>query len=107
MWRQAKKSLMRTRGATTVAAVWGFDTGLAITTFRVGAVTWGALILTLLGFGSWWNGIAYGISFTLPMMGLLLAQTSAERLQGLLNRRALVQSISAVLLIAAGGLVLI
>ena len=106
MWRQARQSLIRNHRVTAVAAVWGFDTGLAITTFRVAAVTWGALILTLFGFASWWSGIAYGLAFTVPLLAFLLTDRNGERLERLLNRRSIIQAISAVILAAASALFL-
>jgi hypothetical protein len=54
-----------------VASVWGFDTGLAVTTFRVAAATWGAMLLTMLGLSGWQTGIAYGIAFTIPITILM------------------------------------
>ena len=107
MWRQARQSLVRDHPVTIVAAVWGFDTGLALTTFRVAAVTWGALILALFGFASWWIGIAYGVAFTVPLLALLLTETNGGQLERLLRRRPVIQSLSAVLLLAAGGFLLI
>lgn len=106
MARQAKKSLLRKHGVTAVAAAWGADTGLVVTTFRVAALTWGAMILGLLGFASWWSGLAYGLAFTIPLLALLSTKTNGHRLERLLRRRALIQSLSALLLVAAGTLFL-
>lgn len=105
MRRQARQTLAHRRRVETVAAVWGFDTGLAVTTFRVGAVTWGALVLTVLGFTSWWSGVVYAIAFTLPLLVFLLTEQSAERLVGLLQRRPAVQTASAALLATSGILI--
>jgi hypothetical protein len=104
MRRQARQALAHRHRVETVAAVWGFDTGLAVTTFRVGAVTWGALVLTVLGFTSWWSGVVYGVAFTLPLLVFLTTEQSGERLVGLLQRRSVVQTASAVLLVTAGVL---
>jgi hypothetical protein len=54
-----------------VASIWGFDTGLAVTTFRVTAATWGALLLTVLGLSGWATGVAYGIAFAAPISVLM------------------------------------
>lgn len=107
MRRQARQTLAHRHRVETVAAVWGFDTGLAVTTFRVGAVTWGALVLTVLGFTSWWSGVVYGVAFTLPLLVFLTTEQSGERLVGLLQRRPVVQTASAILLVTAGVLLVI
>lgn len=107
MRRQARQTLAHRHRVETVAVVWGFDTGLAVTTFRVGAVTWGALVLTLLGFTSWWSGVVYGVAFTLPLLVFLTTEQSGERLVGLLQRRPVVQTASAVLLVTAGVLLVV
>lgn len=65
--RQTPRGLMHRFSAPVVALAWGLDTGLAVTTFRVSAATWGALLVTFLGFGPWWIGICYGVAFALPL----------------------------------------
>lgn len=113
--RQTPRFLMRRHPAVVVAAVWGFDTGLAITTFRVAAVTWGALLLTGLGLAPWWSGLGYGLGFVLPFSALLWLHpvgrsagdtASDPGLESMLAKRAVVQLLSATLLIAGGGLVM-
>jgi hypothetical protein len=104
--RQARQSLIRTYSMPVVAAAWGFDTGLAFTTYRVSAATWAAFALALLGFAPWWSGVAYGIAFTVPMLALLLSATTFRRLDRELRRRPLIQAVSAVALAGAGALLL-
>lgn len=104
--RQTPQRLMYSHPLMTVAAVWGFDTGLAITTFRIAALTWAALILTLLGFASWWSGLAYGLAFVVPLLILLCKATNGARLQKLLGYRTPVQLASATMLIAVGVVLL-
>lgn len=105
--RQARQTLIRTYSMPVVAAVWGFDTGLAITTFRVSALTWAAFALALLGFAPWWTGAAYGVALVAPMLVLLLTTMTAERLHAELRRRPLIQTASAIALAAAGALLLV
>lgn len=110
--RQTPKTLSRKYRMTTVAAIWGFDTGLAVTTFRVGAITWGALITAGLGFAPWWIGFGYGIAFVLPMVALLLISGDTSRagqpgslglrLETLILSRPIVQVSSAVILVLTG-----
>jgi hypothetical protein len=69
--RQTPKRLGRHGPLAVAASVWGFDTGLAITTFRVAAATWGAILLTLLGLSGWQAGLAYGLAFTIPVAVLM------------------------------------
>lgn len=115
--RQTPKALMRRHSPATVAMIWGFDTGLAVTTFRVAAITWGALLMAALGLSPWWVGLGYGVGFVLPFVILLLTGTSNSRseaqaafgskLEELLKKRALLQSMSATMLLTAALLFLI
>lgn len=102
-WRQAKQSLPRTRSMTAVAFIWGADTGSAVTTFRVAALTWGALALTLLGFAPWWTGVAYGIAFAAPLLLALDARLTSGQLEQFLRLQRRIQAASALALAAAGG----
>jgi hypothetical protein len=114
--RQTPRSLLYRHPAPTVAAVWGFDTGLAVTTIRVAALTWGALALAVLGVSSWWAGFGYGIGFLVPVVASILAQPPREqptpgpslglRLQGQLATRGQAQLASAVLMLAAAAVLL-
>jgi len=104
--RQTPKALVHHYAVPAVLVAWGFDTGLAVTTFRVAALTWGALILTLFGFSSWQSGLAYGGGFVVPMMCLLLLSPRTERFEALLHARPVVQSISAVMLGGSAALLL-
>ena len=53
------------------AAVWGLDTGLAVTTFRVTAATWAVLVAVLTGMAPWWIGASYALAFVLPLTALM------------------------------------
>ena len=115
--RQTPRSLIYRRSAPTVSAVWGFDTGLAVTTIRVAALTWGALALAVLGVSSWWAGFGYGIGFLVPVVGSILAQPSTEpatpgaslglRLEWQLSARGQAQLASAVLMLGAAAVLLL
>lgn len=110
--RQTPKSLMRRYTPIQVAAAWGFDTGLAVTTFRVAALTWGALLFAFLGLAPRWIGIAYGVGFVAPVMALIWSPRigRASRapepmdpgLEALLRQRPLIQRFSMALLTAVG-----
>jgi hypothetical protein len=114
--RQTPRALLYRHAATTVAAVWGFDTGLAVTTIRVAALTWGALTLTLLGVSPWWVGLGYALGFLVPVVGSILAQPAAPqpgpgtdlglRLHGQLATRDRAQRASAALMLAAAVVLL-
>lgn len=98
------------------AALWGFDTGLAVTTVRVTAATWAALAQCALGLSSPWAGVAYGVSFALPIALLLwnpqigLAASSQEPvdpgLAGQLKFRSTAQLLSMVTLTVCAVLIL-
>jgi hypothetical protein len=108
--RQTPKTLGQIHRVTTVLAFWGFDTGLTVTTFRVGAITWGALVITGLGLSPWWIGFGYGLAFIFPLFILILtrscdasvgsANTLASKLNRQIKQRPLVQSGSAIGLLA-------
>lgn len=111
--RQTPRILTRRYHMFVVATLWGFDTGLVVTTIRVAAVSWGALYLAALGLSPRWTGFAYGVGFALPFLILLVrpqlgraarAATPADPgLETMLRMRSLIQGFSAVLLIASGG----
>jgi len=109
--RQTPRTLMRRHRLTVVAAAWGFDTGLVVTTFRVAAVSWGALLLAALDLSPRWVGLGYGLGFTAPLLILLLrprlGRASRELtptdpgLEAILRLRPLIQGVSAALLISS------
>src|SRR4051794_3691194 len=102
MRRQTPQRLMYSHPFAPVAAFWGFDTGLAVTTFRVAAITWAALVFALLGFTSWRSGVAYGVAFVAPLSVLLCRDIDGARLQRLLLQRSSLQLASATVLATAG-----
>jgi hypothetical protein len=69
--RQTPRGLRLRHSMFVVASLWGLDTGLAVTTIRVTAATWGAILLTLLGLSGWQTGIVYGLAFTVPITILM------------------------------------
>ena len=112
--RQTPRTLMRRRyDLRVVALVWGFDTGLVVTTFRVAAVSWGALFLSVLGLSHGWTGISYGLGFAIPFLFLILrprlgrASRSAEEpgLEAMLRKRPMLQAVSATLLCVASAII--
>ena len=106
--RQTPRSLVRRHHMFVVATLWGLDTGLVVTTFRVAAVTWAALLLALLGLAPWWVGIVYGVGFVVPFTALLVrprlgqaARSEAPTdpgLEAMLRMRSGVQGLSAIVL---------
>jgi len=80
-WRRgiaAGGLVMLRRSAVVTTAIWGFDTGLAFTTFRVAAITWGAFILAFLGLSGWQIGVGYGVGFVLPLTVILWTNRVVE-----------------------------
>jgi hypothetical protein len=112
--RQTPKSLVSRRSATLVAAAWGFDTGLPVTTVRVAAITWGAVLLACLGLSAWSVGLAYGLGFAVPFVILLWTHRVGQLarsptpvdpgLESMLAKRGTIQAISAGLLITSAGI---
>jgi hypothetical protein len=112
--RQTPRGLRFRHSMFVVASMWGFDTGVAITTIRVTGATWGAILLTLLGLAGWQTGIAYGLAFVVPITLLMwthrLGRIADAQMPGdaglakLLQRRFVWQTTSAVMLLAGGAL---
>ena len=115
--RQTPKILLRRHGMLAVAAIWGFDLGTAVSTFRVASVTWGALMLVVLGWVTPWSALFYSTGFLAPLLFLMWTgrlparepEKAATSVFGMLDRRPLAQWISAgllalgAILIATGG----
>src|SRR5262245_44424134 len=109
--RQTPRVLSRRHSMLVVAPIWGFDTGLAVTTFRVAAATWGAILLTILGLSGWETGVAFGIAFATPITVLMwthragrmagAAEPCDSGLGELLGMRQMWQMTSMVVLIAS------
>ena len=110
--RQTPNALMHRHSPTFVATVWGFDIGLAVTTVRVAALTWGAFLLVGLGMATWFTGFVYGVAFAVPIVVLLwthkVGRLATIRgpvdpgLEAMLAKRKTLQVVSAVLLAASG-----
>lgn len=65
--RQTPRRAVYQLGDRFGALVWGLDTGLVVTTFRISAATWAALGLALLNVAPAWIGVAYGVGFVGPL----------------------------------------
>lgn len=114
--RQTPRTLMRRYPVPVVLGLWGLDTGFLVTTFRVAAISWGAILLTGLGLSAWWVGPAYGLGFAVPFTALLFRHrvgrsardpaTTDPGLESMLGRRATLQVVSATLLVAGGGILI-
>lgn len=65
--RQTPRRAVHQLGDRLGALVWGLDTGLVVTTFRISAATWAALGLAALNVAPAWAGFAYGIGFVGPL----------------------------------------
>jgi hypothetical protein len=81
MWRrQTPRGLFLQYGAAKGAFLWGLDSGLVVTTFRVTSLSWAALTVTLLGLVPWWSGLAYALGFAVPTAMLVLAGSAGPRM---------------------------
>jgi hypothetical protein len=71
--RQTPKVLLRLgEYAWITPFIWGFDTGLVWTTFRVSFCSWILLLLALGGVAPAWAGMVYGLTFAIPLLGSTL-----------------------------------
>ena len=104
--RQTPKVLERRLGMLPTVAVWGFDLGTVVSTFRVTSASWGALMLVILGWSPPWTGLFYAAGFTLPLLFLMWTGRLPNKtpglgsasIQALLDWRKTAQWASAVLL---------
>jgi hypothetical protein len=112
--RQTPRGMLRRHHQLLVATFWGIDTGLVVTTFRVAAVSWGALMLAGLNLSPRWVGAAYALGFLVPFTVLTLRTRlgSAARagvamdpgLESMLRLRSFMQGTSAALLAVTAAL---
>lgn len=73
MWRrQTPQRLFYMFGPSKGALLWGLDTGLMVTTYRVTSLTWAALALSFVGLLPWWSGVAYAAGFVIPSTVFIL-----------------------------------
>lgn len=80
--RQARKSLMYSwTGRHTVGFAWGFDAGLAVTTYRTTSGAWVLVTVIALDVASLWVIVAYPIGFVVGLLLLSLPSvgTSGDR----------------------------
>ncbi|GAB3938979.1 hypothetical protein GCM10027614_20180 [Micromonospora vulcania] len=72
--------------------IWGLDTGLMWSTFRVSATTWVLLMAALLNVAPQWSGLVFGGAFTVPLVVAILAGHGSVSDLGRPGPRRLVQS---------------
>jgi hypothetical protein len=71
--RQTPKTLLRLgEHAWITPLVWGFDTGLVWTTYRVSFCSWLLLLMASAGFAPPWAGAVCGLSFAGPLLAAVL-----------------------------------
>lgn len=69
MWhRQTPRHLFLRFGPAKGAALWGLDTGLGFTTYRVTSIVWAGMVLSVFGFLPAWAGIGYAAGFSFPLI---------------------------------------
>jgi len=67
--RQTPKALLYLGEHAWIAPiVWGLDTGLIWTTFRVSFTSWILLFMAATGLAPAWSGVVYGLAFALPFL---------------------------------------
>lgn len=66
--RQTPKALWQQAGEWWVAPLlWGADTGLIWTTYRVSFCSWLLLLLAAIGIAPAWSGLIYGLALAIPL----------------------------------------
>jgi hypothetical protein len=71
--RQTPKTLVYLgEHAWITPMIWGFDTGLIWTTYRVSFTSWILLLMAAVGIEPPWAGAIYGVFFAVPLLALLL-----------------------------------
>lgn len=104
--RQTPKILLRRHGVLAAAAVWGFDLGIVVSTFRVASATWGILMMVSFGWVTPWSALLYSTGFLAPLLFLMWTgrlparepEKAAASLSAMIHRRVLAQGVSAGLL---------
>ncbi|WP_212993673.1 hypothetical protein [Actinoplanes auranticolor] len=91
--------------------MWGLDTGLMWTTFRVSATTWVLMAAALLNVAPQWSGLIFGTAFAAPLaVAVLVGRGNVSELGRPGPRRAVQMATVAAALLPAlllvGGLVL-
>lgn len=71
--RQTPKEWMQRLHPRAVGLLWGLDTGTMVSTFRVSAASWAALILFAVGWAPVWMASVYGITFAGSLWLLITA----------------------------------
>jgi hypothetical protein len=67
--RQTPKALLQPGHESWVPPlVWGLDTGLIWTTYRVSFSSWALLLLAVLGMAPAWAGLVYGLAWAVPLV---------------------------------------
>jgi hypothetical protein len=77
--RQTPKQLMHraNRHQWLIPLLWGVDTGLLVTTYRVSFASWVLLLSALFVVAPPWAGLAYGVSFAAPLtLSMLVGDTA-------------------------------
>lgn len=86
--RQTPKSLLYSQTHPRLAVLfWGFDTGTAVSTFRVSAATWIVFIGAALGVAPIWVGISYAAGFSVPLVLALIVPLADRAPAGSGTRR--------------------
>lgn len=103
MSRQTTRGLIiESRPWWVTPLLWGIDTGLMATTFRVSSVSWVVLVASVLGFTPGWIGFVFGAAFGIPfLMSFSLAPFSAER-RGRLDMLRISQGVCLVVMSGLG-----
>jgi hypothetical protein len=78
--RQTPKALAHVGTAWWVTPLlWGLDTGLIWTTYRVSFCSCVLLVLVVLGAAPPWTGLVYGLAFAAPLVVAVLRPVTAVR----------------------------
>ncbi len=76
--------------------IWGLDTGLMWTTFRVSATTWVVMVAALLNIAPQWSGLVFGAAFAAPLAVAVLVVRGNVTELGRPGPRRAVQTATAV-----------
>jgi hypothetical protein len=77
--RQTPKAFAHTSGEWWVTPLlWGLDTGMIWTTYRVSCCSWLLLLLAVLGIALASAGLVYGLAFSIPLLVMVHWPASAD-----------------------------
>lgn len=85
--RQTPRQAFFAFGPTRGALLWGLDTGLGFTTYRITSLTWIGFASAFFGIVPWWAGLLYALGFVVPILLDIFLPSRLDRGSGVYTSR--------------------